>query len=325
MCKNRAMTHRIVVLALDGVVAFDLGIASRIFTSATLAAGEPIYETLTCTVDGGPVRTTAGFSLLPDHGPEVLAEADTVVIPGPYDGELLDSTTLSPELSAALALIPKGARYVSICTGAFVLAAAGLLDGRPATTHWMQAERFRALYPQVDLDPDVLFVDDGDVLSSAGAAAGIDLCLHIVRRDHGSEIANHAARRVVVPAWRDGGQRQYIERPLPTVTDASTTSTRQWMAEHLQEALDLRQLAANARMSVRTFTRRFREETGMSPGQWLLHQRVERARHLLEHTDLSVERIAREAGFGTAASLRQHLNAVIGAAPSAYRRTFRSA
>ncbi|QUQ62645.1 helix-turn-helix domain-containing protein [Kutzneria sp. CA-103260] len=322
MCKNRAMTHRVVVLALDGVVAFDLSIASRVFTSASLAAGRPLYETLTCTVDGGPVRTTAGFSLLPDHGPEIIATADTLVIPGPYEGPLMESAELDPRLEAALATAPKDVRWVSICTGAFVLAAAGLLDGREATTHWFHADELAEMHPRVRVNPEVLFVDDGQVLTSAGAAAGIDLCLHIVRTDHGAEVANHAARRVVVPAWRDGGQRQFIERPVPEVTDTGTSATRQWMVEHLDQPLDLRRLAAHARMSVRTFTRRFREETGLSPGQWLLRERVERARHLLESTDLSVERIARDAGFGTTASLRQHLNAAVGVAPLAYRRSF---
>jgi transcriptional regulator GlxA family with amidase domain len=316
------MTHRVVVLALDGVVAFDLSIASRVFTSASLSAGRPLYETLTCTIDGGPVQTTAGFRLLPDHGPEILATADTVVIPGPYEGPLMTSTELSPELEAALKTVPADARWVSICTGAFVLAAAGMLDGREATTHWCHADELAALHPQVRVTPDVLFVDDGKVLTSAGAAAGIDLCLHIVRTDHGSEIANHTARRIVVPAWREGGQRQFIERPVPEVTDAGTSATRQWMSEHLDQPVDLRRLAAHARMSVRTFTRRFRDETGLSPGQWLLRERVERARHLLESTELSVERIARDAGFGTTAGLRQHLSAAVGVAPSAYRRNF---
>ncbi|MBA8928590.1 transcriptional regulator GlxA family with amidase domain [Kutzneria viridogrisea] len=318
----RTGKHTVVVLALDGVVAFDLGIASRVLNSADQALGGTAYEVLTCTADGGPVRTTAGFALLPGHGPEVLERADTVIVPGPCEGPLVTSATLPGDLVAALARVPAKARWVSICTGAFVLAAAGLLDGRPATTHWMHTETFRALHPRVQLNPDVLFVDDGDVLTSAGAAAGIDLCLHIVRRDHGSEIANQVARRTVVPAWRDGGQSQYIERPLPEVVDSSTAATRRWLTEHLHEQVDLRGLAATARMSVRTFTRRFREETGMSPGQWLLRQRVERARHLLESTELSVERIAREAGFGTTASLRQHLNSVLGVSPSAYRRAF---
>lgn len=212
---------------------------------------------------------------------------------------------------------------MSICTGAFVLAEAGLLDGRKATTHWDYAELFRSRYPKVDLDPDVLFVDDGRVLTSAGVAAGIDLCLHVIRSDHGSEVANRAARRCVVPSWRDGGQSQFIERPVPETGDASTGPTRGWALTRLADDLDLRAMAAHARMSVRTFTRRFREETGLSPARWLAGQRVELARQLLETTDLPVDRIAERAGFGTATSMRQHLHSVVGVAPAAYRSAFR--
>jgi transcriptional regulator GlxA family with amidase domain len=229
-----------------------------------------------------------------------------------------------PEVHAALRAVVHKARVMSICTSAFVLAAAGLLDGRPATTHWAYADEFRRRYPQVKLDPDVLFVDDGDVLTSAGVAAGIDLCLHVVRRDHGSEVANRAARRCVVPPWRDGGQSQFIERPLPPPGDSTTATTRAWALDRLDKPLTLEQLARHARMSVRTFTRKFREETGLSPGRWLMLQRVERARRLLETTDLSIDRVAEESGLGTGTSLRQHLRATVGVAPGAYRRTFRT-
>jgi transcriptional regulator GlxA family with amidase domain len=276
------------------------------------------------TVDGGPVRSSAGFTITPDYGPEELERADSVVISGidavrsPHIGPALD-----PRVRAAFDRIRPGTRIMSICTGAFVLAAAGLLDGRPATTHWAWAEKFRSLYPSVDLDPDVLFVDDGDVLTSAGVSAGIDLCLHVVRTDHGSDVANRAARRGVVAPWRDGGQSQYIERPMPAPSDVSTTATREWAIERLHEEVDLAAMAKHARMSVRTFTRRFRAEAGMSPGRWITYQRVEHARRLLETTDLPIDRVAVAAGFGTATSLRQHLHATIGVAPAAYRRTFR--
>jgi transcriptional regulator GlxA family with amidase domain len=204
-----------------------------------------------------------------------------------------------------------------------VLAAAGLLDGRPAATHWAWAARIQRLHPQVRIDPDVLFVDDGEILTSAGVAAGVDLCLHVVRSDHGSAIANRAARRCVVPPWRDGGQAQFIERPVPAAADAGTAATRAWAQDRLADAVSLDDMAGHARMSVRTFTRRFREETGLSPARWLLQQRVERARLLLETSDLSVDVVARRSGLGSATSLRQHLHAVIGVAPTAYRRTFR--
>jgi transcriptional regulator GlxA family with amidase domain len=232
---------------------------------------------------------------------------------------------LPDEVAAALAGIRPDARIVSICTAAFVLAEAGLLDGRRATTHWQVADHFRRRFPRVDLDPDVLFVADGRILTSAGAASGVDICLHIVRTDHGSELANSVARRCVVPPFRDGGQAQYIEQPVPVSGAASTAATRAWALERLDEPLTLSDLAGHARMSLRTFARRFNDEVGLSPGRWLIQQRVARARHLLESSDLPVDRIAAEVGFATGASLRQHLHAAIGVSPQAYRRTFQQA
>lgn len=318
--KGRAHpAHRVAVLALDGVYPFELGIPNRVFGSA----GDR-YETVTCTVDGRPVRSDSDFTIAVEHGPEVLRTADTVVVP-PYDLDVALTTAELPEAVAeALAMIRPGTRIVSICTGAFALAAAGLLDGRPATTHWALAARFRQLFPQVALDPDVLFIDDGDVLTSAGAASGVDVCLHVVRQDHGSEVANGVARLCVVPPWRDGGQAQYIEQPVPEPSAPDTADTRQWALEHLHLPLTLTDLAGHARMSLRTFARRFRDEVGMSPGRWLIQQRVSRARQLLESSDLPVDQIAGQVGFATAASLRQHLHAAIGVTPLAYRRTFRA-
>jgi transcriptional regulator GlxA family with amidase domain len=318
-----ARPHRIAVFVLDGVAAFDLGVPGQVFGTARAAGGRRLYEVRTCTADGGPVRASGGFRVLPDHGPEILARADTVVIPGIHGDLRLGAASLEPAEAAALARVGPGTRMVSICTGAFALASTGKLDGRPATTHWGYADRFRELFPKVQLDPDVLFVDDGDVLTSAGVAAGIDLCLHIVRRDHGTEVANRSARRCVVPPWRDGGQAQFIEHPLPALARSSTGAVRAWALGRLDEPLDLATLAARAHMSTRTFTRRFREETGMSPTQWLTGQRVDHARLLLETTDLGVNEVARRAGFATAVSLRQHLHAAVGVAPLAYRRTFR--
>ncbi|MDA3628638.1 helix-turn-helix domain-containing protein [Saccharopolyspora oryzae] len=309
--------HRVVVLALDGVYPFELGIPNRVFGSA-----DGRYEVLTCTVDGGPVRSDADFLITAEHGPELLGTADTVVIP-PYDMTRLAAELPRP-VADALALIRPGTRIVSICTAAFALAATGMLDGRPATTHWCCTDLFRRLFPAVQLDPDVLYVDDGDVLTSAGAASGVDVCLHLVRKDHGSEVANQVARRCVVPPWREGGQAQYIERPMPDPTTSSTAATRAWATANLNSPLALADLAEHARMSGRTFARRFREEVGVSPGRWLIQQRVARARHLLESTDLPIDEIAEQVGFATAASLRQHLHAEIGVAPLAYRRTFRA-
>jgi transcriptional regulator GlxA family with amidase domain len=316
--------HQVAVLALDGAVAFDLGVPAQVFGAARTATGRRLYQVRTCTADGGPIRTSAGFQILPEHGPDILTTADTVIIPGIHVGHREEPAHLRPLEEAALSRVPASARMVSICTGAFVLAATGRLDGRPATTHWAHADRFRELFPLVDLNPDVLFVDDGEVLTSAGVAAGIDLCLHIVRRDHGSEVANAAARRCVVPPWRDGGQAQFIQRTLPPPDGASTSTARAWALGRLHEPLDLAAMAAHARMSVRSFTRRFRHETGLSPSQWLTGQRVEHARLLLETTDLAIDEVARQAGFGTSVSLRQHLHAAVGVAPLAYRRTFRA-
>jgi transcriptional regulator GlxA family with amidase domain len=311
--------HRVVVLALDRAIPFELGVPGRIFGAARGPAGEPLYEVVTCTLDGGPVRTAADFAIVVDHDVSALADAGTIVIP-PFAGEYVDDG-----LATTLKSLPPGIRLMSICTGSFVLAAAGLLDGRPATTHWGEAERFRLRHPEVRLDPDVLFVDDGDVLTSAGAAAGVDLCLHVVRRDHGSEVANRAARHCVVPPWRDGGQAQYVERPVPEPYDTGTAPVRAWALERLDLPLSMADLAERAGMSVRTLNRRFREEVGMSPGRWLTRQRVDRARHLLETSDLPVDQIARMSGFGTAVSLRQHLHAALGVSPMAYRRTFQPA
>ncbi|MER6628235.1 helix-turn-helix domain-containing protein [Streptomyces sp. NPDC000987] len=318
--------HRVVVLALDGLLPFELGIPHRIFGRPRDSRGRPLYEVVTCSVrPPGPVRTDADFSVMVEHGPQALATADTVVVPASYElGPVFEQGVLTEELAAALAHIRPGTRLASICTGVFVLAAAGCLDGRRATTHWAETEHLQRLFPKIDVDPDVLFVDDGDVLTSAGVAAGIDLCLHIVRRDHGTAVANEVARRTVVPPHRDGGQAQYIQRPVPDPQQATTTAARAWALGRLHEPIQLRDLAARESMSVRTFTRRFREEVGVSPGRWLAQQRVERARQLLESTDRSVDQIARDAGFGTAQSMRQHLQTALGVTPTAYRRTFRA-
>ncbi len=322
MRKNPAMTHTIAVLALDHVVAFDLGVPSMVFGAARDPAGRRLYRVLSC--GAGPVRSTAGFTVVPEHDLSALATADTVLVAGVDGGPPVTDGTVDPAVAAALrAAHARGARIVSICTGASVLAAAGMLDGRPAATHWGWAGELGGLYPAVRWDFDTLFCDDGDVLTSAGVGAGIDLCLHIVRTDHGSDVANWAARRCVVPPWRDGGQAQYIEQPVPAAVGTGTEPTRAWALSRLAEQVSLEELAGHARMSVRTFTRRFRDETGLSPRQWLLQQRLGHARLLLESTDLSVDVVARRSGLGSATALRQHLQATIGVPPSAYRRTFR--
>lgn len=341
MCKNRAMDpamerstevfrhpgrHRVAVFALDGVIPFELGIPLRILGGALgVEDGKPLYEVVTCSLAPGPVRTDADFPVVVEHGVAALAQADTVVVPASHElGPVFHEGVLSPRLAGAFAAIRPGTRVLSICTGSYLLAAAGLLDGRPATTHWMHTDHFQRLFPRVRVDPDVLYVDDGDVLTSAGVAAGVDLCLHVVRRDFGTAVANSVARRTVVPPHREGGQAQYVRRPLPEPQLAGTERARAWALDRLDQPLTLRQLAERESMSVRTFTRRFREEVGMSAGRWLTQQRVELARHLLESTDLSVDQVARKAGFGTGASMRQHLQLTLGVSPTAYRRTFQS-
>ena len=313
--------HRVVVLLLEPAIGYDAVIPVQLLGEAVDDAGRPLYDVTMASLDGQPVRTSSGYAIVPQADASVLARADTVIVPGTqlhgprYDG------TLPREVADALASIRPGARVVSICTGAFVLAADGRLSGRPATTHWKHADDLAALYPDVLLDPDVLFTDDDDVLTSAGLSAGVDLCLHLIRSDHGAEVANHVARYCVVPPWRDGGQAQFIDRQVPARPHESTAAARAWALEHLEA--DVPALARTAGMSLRTFARRFRDETGQSPGAWLIQQRVRHAQHLLEATDLGVDEVAERSGMGTAASLRSHLRSHVGVTPAAYRRTFR--
>src|SRR3954463_12008143 len=248
--------HEVVVLALPDPMAFELGLASKFLGGAVDADDRPLYRVRVATLDGGPVRPSGGYSVLPEHDASILAGADTVVVPGIHLPTALPGGRLADDAADALRRAAGHARMVSICTGSFALAAAGLLDGRPATTHWLYAERFTALYPRVRLDPDVLCVDDGDVLPSAGNAAGIDLLLHVVRRDHGSEVANRVARRSVVAPWRGGGQSPFVERPVPDAGGGGAAPPGAGASARLGEPLTLAGLAAHARMSVRTFTRR---------------------------------------------------------------------
>ncbi|HZN79995.1 MAG TPA: helix-turn-helix domain-containing protein [Mycobacterium sp.] len=314
--------HRVAVLLLPPVVGFDAAIPPLLFSNATDADGNALYEVVTCALTPGPVAATTGFAVLPAAGPEALETADTVVIPGTrYPPARIDGV-LAPEASEVLARIRRGTRLVSICTGAFVLAAAGLLDGRRATTHWKFADDMRRLHPQVLVDENVLFVDDGGVLTSAGLAAGIDLCLHIIRSDHGAQVANAVARYCVVPPWREGGQAQFIDRQVPAPDHFSTAATREWALEHLGEELTVHRLARHANMSARTFSRRFHEETGQSPGAWVRSRRVDRARELLESRDLPVDQVARLSGLGSGGNLRHHLRRGVGMSPSSYRKSY---
>ena len=306
----------VVALVSGEVVAFDLSIPAQVF------GREPeLYGWTVCAPEPGAVPTETGFDVLVSHGLEALETAHTVIVPGIGDG-----AWPVPEevLEALVAAAGQGARVASICTGAFVLAAAGLLAGRRATTHWSYARRLARLFPEVEVDPDVLYVDDGDVLTSAGVAAGIDLCLHMVRSDHGAEAANRVARRMVIAGHRDGGQAQFVERPLPAFGDGGLAGTRAWMEENLSRPLSVQDMARHASCSPRTFARRFRAETGATPHGWLIRRRVAEAQRLLESTGLPIEQVATSAGFGTPAGLRQHFGRVLATSPSAYRRTFRS-
>jgi transcriptional regulator GlxA family with amidase domain len=302
----------VAVLAVPGVVAFDLATPCHVFEIVRPRA----YRVAVC----GAGRVSAGaFDIVPPHGLDVLRNADTVVVPGvdvveDFDPEVLD---------ALRAAADRGARMVSICTGAFVLAAAGLLDGRRATTHWYYAARLAERHPAVTVEPDVLFVDEGAVLTSAGVAAGIDLCLHIVRSDHGAEVANAAARRIVVAPHRSGGQAQFIDRPVAGPAGTTLAATRAWMLERLPDALTVADMAAHAGYSERTFARRFRAETGTTPLRWLLAERVLAARRMLERTDAPVETVASACGFGTATGLREHFARACATTPTAYRAAFR--
>lgn len=309
--------HRIAVVVVPPVSAFDLSVAEMLFSN-TVVDGTPAYQVTVCTADPGWIPTTGSMRINVDRGLHTMAGADTVIVTGTGARDDIDARVLNALRRAAGA----GKRIVSICTGAFVLAEAGLLEGRPATTYWIYSDDFHRRYPGVQLRPDVLYVDDGSVLTSAGVAAGIDLCIHIIRSDLGARVANDVARMAVVAPLRPGGQAQFV-RTAVTVDSADTLAlTRAWALTRLAQPLTLGDLAAHARMSVRTLTRRFKAETNDTPLQWLLAQRVSLARELLESTRLSIEQIAQRCGLGGADSLRTHMRARVGLTPSAYRSAF---
>lgn len=306
--------HRVAVVAVPPATTFDLSIPELVLCM-TSVNGKPAYEVRICTAHPGPVATYSSVEITVPHGLEIIDDADTVIVTGTGARNDIDPAILTALRRAAAG----GKRIASICTGAFVLAEAGLLDGRAATTYWARATEFADRYARVRLRPDVLFVEDGNVMTSAGLGAGIDLCLHLVRRDYGANTANAVARLVVAAPIRHGGQAQVIKTPVPPETGASLAATRAWALERLHEPLTRAALAAHARTSVRTLTRRFHAETGLSPLRWLLHQRVIRAQELLETTDLSIDQVARLSGLATADSLRRHMALWTGLTPSAYR------
>lgn len=307
--------HKVVVLVLDGAQPLDVGIPAQTFQ----ARDELPYDVLMCGIEPGIVRSGEGLNYAVEHGLEALERADTVIVPGyrdpvrPVDQRALD---------ALRAAYDRGARIAAICTGVFAVAAAGLLDGRRATTHWRHAPDLARLHPEVDVDGSVLFIDEGRVLTSAGVASGIDLCLHLIRSDHGVRMSNVAARRLVAAPYRSGGQSQYVPRSVPEQLGDRFAVTRAWAIERLGDPLTVTDLARHAAVSTRTFSRRFVEDTGYTPLQWMLRARVDLARELLERTDHGVEQVAAEVGLGTAANLRLHFQRILGTSPSEYRRAF---
>jgi len=304
----------------DGVSPFEFAVACEVFGYDRSELGVPWYRFVVCAATPPPVRTEVGFLIDTPYGLERLSRAATIVVPP------MPTATAPPEalLAALRRAHRRGARLISVCTGAFILASAGLLDGRRATTHWRHADEFAARFPEVKLDRSVLYVDEGDILTSAGTAASIDLCLYVVRQDFGAEVANHVARRMVVPPHRDGGQSQFVEEPVPDTGGTDLfAETLVWAQSHLDEPLSVEALARRAAMSPRTFARRFRQATGTTPYRWLLRQRVTLAQRLLETTDLSVDLVALHCGVGVADNLRERFQQTVGTSPSAYRRAFR--
>ncbi|MGW4752254.1 helix-turn-helix domain-containing protein [Streptomyces chartreusis] len=312
------MGNSIALAVTEGMLHFELSLAHEVFGSAPDGVGVPWYDVEVCGT--GAVRV-GRFRLEADRGLDRLRHADTVIVPGWVDVDVDPPADL---VDAVRAAHEAGARVASLCTGAFVLAAAGLLDGRRATTHWAHTDVLAERFPRVAVDPDVLYVDNGSVLTSAGKAAAMDLCLHLVRLDHGSSVANAVARRLVVPPHRAGGQAQFVAAPVPSRDDHPLAALLPWAIERLDRPLTVEDLARRAGMSSRHLGRHFRAVTGTTPLQWLLTQRIRRAQELLENTDDGVDAVATATGMGTATTLRRHFNRTVGVPPDAYRRTFRS-
>ena len=308
--------HRVAVLVLEGAKPLDVGIPAQVFSTRRSMP----YEVRACGAEPGPVTGGDGLSYHVADGLEALAWAETIFIPGYRHPDREDPP--SAVIDALRTAHERGARLAAISTGAFALAATGLLDGRRATTHWHYTRALAARHPLVQVDENVLFVDEGRVLTSAGAASGIDLCLHLVRRDHGVGLSNHVARRLVAAPYRSGGQAQYVPRSVPEPLGDVFAATREWALTRLDEPLTLGVMARNANVSPRTFSRRFVEDTGYTPMQWILRARIDLARELLERTDLGVEQIADRVGLGTGANLRLHFHRILGTSPSEYRHTF---
>ncbi|BAX95850.1 putative transcription regulator, AraC family protein [Mycobacteroides stephanolepidis] len=313
------MLRSVATLVLDRVAVFEFGVLCEVFGLDRTSDGVPNFDFRVCGVEPGvPLRTTVGASLIPDCGLDGLADADLVALPARTYTE-----GYPPEaLEAVRAAADRGATVLTVCSGVFIAGAAGLLDGRRCTTHWMYTDELARRHPTATVDRDVLFVDDGDLITSAGTAAGIDACLHLVRRELGSEITNKIARRMVVPPQRAGGQRQFIPQPVPDVDTNGFGGLFDWLIENIDQTHTVADLAARVHMSTRTFARKFTDQTGVTPLRWIIDQRVLLARRLLEETDLDIDAVAARSGFGTAILLRHHFRRGVGITPTDYRKTF---
>jgi transcriptional regulator GlxA family with amidase domain len=316
------MLKNIAVIVLDGFSPFEMAVPCEVFGTDRTSDGLPRYDFSVVAGEPGPLRSEVGFTLQASAGLERLPAADLVVVPAPSDERRIRAGW-PPELLAALrTTVNRGGKVLSVCTGAFVLGAAGLLDGRACTTHWRHARELAAMYPAAKVDPSVLYVDDGQVITSAGTAAGIDACLYLVRKEQGGRVANAIARRMVVPPHRDGGQAQFVEHPVGPLACDTLAEVIEWMERHLDEQVSVNELAHLAAMSPRTFARRFVKETGTTPQRWLTGQRILLAEQLLEETDETIDLIADRTGFGNATALRHHFRAWRSTSPNAYRRAF---
>jgi transcriptional regulator GlxA family with amidase domain len=317
------MLRNVAVVIMNGFTPFELGVVCEVFGVDRTDDGLPAYDFAVVAGEPGPLRSEAGFTLQTPFGLDRLTAADLVVVSAVSDRSVYGAPQFpSPLINALRATVARGSRVLSVCTGAFALGAAGLLDGRQCTTHWRHAGELARQHPSADVNPAVLYVDEDPVITSAGTAAGIDACLHLVRKEQGSRVANGIARRMVVPPHRDGGQAQYVDRPLAMPSGDTLAEVIGWMQRHLADPVTIRQLARRARMSERTFARRFVQETGTTPLRWLTGQRILLAQELLEETDAGLDLIAERTGFGNAATLRHHFRAWRGTTPQAYRRAF---
>lgn len=313
------MGHKVVALAYDQLCTFEFGCTVELFALPRPELKVPWYEFGVCAAERGALRAAGGLEVRVPHGLKLLDSADTIVIPGWHDIDVSPSAALLAKLRAAY---ERGARLCSICSGVFVLAAAGLLDGRRATTHWRYVERLRERYPHIRVEPNALYVDEGRLLTSAGSAAGLDMLLHLVRRDHGPKVANEVARRLVIAPHREGGQAQFVPRPVAADERGRLARLMDFIRAHLGEAHTLRSLAKRAAMSPRTLQREFAAATGQAPYEWLVGERIERAKELLETTRLPAQGIAARVGMGSAESLRHHFRQRLGTTPAQYRQRF---